>query len=78
MPSRQATISFCIFMLSITTSGSPTVTASPGATAIVDTIPGIGAVSHIGLLGTERGALGRIDRLRSGRPGPKAWMKTLS
>ena len=44
-PSRHATISLCIFMLSMITSGWPVWTASPGATAIACTTPGIGAVA---------------------------------
>ena len=68
-PSRQATISLCIFMLSITTSGCPSVTASPGETATVTTVPGIGAVatSACSASSAERSA-GSMTSVRQGPP----------
>ena len=46
-PSREALISVCIFMLSITTSGSPARTCRPGSTWTATTVPGIGAVETL-------------------------------
>ena len=74
VPSRRAAISVCIFMLSMTSSGWPLCTASPSATMIFTTVPGIGAVATASPPPAARCARATGSTTSSSQARPNAWM----